>query len=513
MVLLLAAAPAAAGERIEQLLQAMTLREKLGQLDLRSADLARTGPELRSDYRSAVRQGIVGGLFNAYGAEFTRRLQEIAVHETRLGIPLLFAFDVVHGHRTVFPIPLAEAASFDVALAERTARIAAIEATAEGVSWTFAPMLDVSRDPRWGRIAEGPGEDPWWGAQLAAAKVRGFQGSDLTAPDTLAATAKHLGGYGAPEGGRDYNTAEVSERTLREVYLPPFRAAVNAGVSAIMPAFNDIAGVPGTANRALLDGVVRGDWGFGGVIVSDYHAVPELVVHGVAADPAEAATLALSAGVDVDMESDAFARGLPRALRSGRAKLAAVDAAVRRVLTLKERLGLFDDPFRYSNPTREAEVRRAAHRAEARDAARRSIVLLKNAGGLLPIARDVGTIAVVGPLADAAEEMLGPWAAAGDPEAAVSLLDGIRAAASPTTRVLHAPGTAIAGGTRAGFDAALEAAREADVVVLCLGESAAMSGEGASRASLTLPGRQQELADAVIATGKPVVVTLTGGRP
>ena len=353
--------------RIEALLAALTLEEKIGQMTLVSAGQAVTGPGGPVDYLQAVRAGQVGTVSNLWGPERTREVQRIALEETRLGIPLLFVMDVIHGHRTVFPLPLAEAGAFDPGLWERTARAAAAEAAADGLAMTYAPMLDVARDPRWGRIAESPGEDPWLAARLAHAKVRGFQGADLAAADSLAATAKHLAAYGAVTAGRDYAAVDVSERALHEIYLPPFRAAVAAGCAAIMPAFQSLAGVPMSANAAVLRDLVRGRWGFEGVMVSDYGAIAELVVQGVAEDLAEAAALALRAGIDIDLMGNAYAQGLPGALERGRVTVADIDAAVRRILALKAALGLFDDPYRRGHGITPEQL--AAHRRLAREVA------------------------------------------------------------------------------------------------------------------------------------------------
>ncbi|MGO4870795.1 MAG: glycoside hydrolase family 3 N-terminal domain-containing protein [Roseiarcus sp.] len=499
--------------RIDTLLAAMTLEEKIGQLTMAASFRAITGPGERRDVTEGVRAGRVGALLNLWGAEETRAVQRLAVEESRLGIPLLLGLDVLHGHHTIFPVPLAEACLFDPALWEKTARAAAEEATMDGVAMTFAPMLDVARDPRWGRIVEGPGEDPWVASEFAAAKTRGFQGHDLGAADSLAATAKHLGAYGAVTAGREYASADLSERTLHEIYLPPFAAAVAAGTAAIMPAFNDIAGAPTTANAALLQGWLRGRVGFDGVLVSDYNAIAELLDHGVAGDIAEAAALALKAGVDIDMMSGAYANGLPEALRRGLVGVAAIDASVRRVLALKERLGLFDDPYRRGAAGPRATAGEAARRRTlAREIARRAIVLLTCARGVLPLSPDVRRIALVGPLAAARDEMLGPWPSAGRGEEAVSILEGL-AAALPDCRIDNAAGVDIAGDDTRGIAAALDLCRDADAVVLCLGEAASMSGEAASRADLGLPGRQRVLAEAVLDLGKPVVALLSSGRP
>jgi beta-glucosidase len=494
--------------RIEALLDAMTLDEKLGQLTMLTAEIVATGPRVSSDYMTQIRSGRLGNLSNLRGAERTREVQRVAVEETRLGIPLLFAADVIHGHHTIFPIPLGEAAAFDPGLWERTARVAAEEATADGLILAFAPMLDVTRDPRWGRIAESPGEDPYLASRFAEAKVRGFQGADLTAADSLAATAKHLAGYGAVAAGREYASIDMSERTLHEVYLPPFHAAVRFGTAAIMAAFVDLAGVPMSVNSALLRDLVRDRWGFTGVIVSDYAAVAELVTHGVAEDIAAAAGLALRAGIDIDLNGEAYTRGLPTALERGSVTMAEIDAAVRRVLELKARLGLFDDS--YGRGRRPATAPK--YRAIARDAARRSIVLLTNRSNLLPIGADVGRIALIGPLADARRAMVGPAAANGLADEATSFLEGLRHAL-PNCAVASASGVEIDGVDLSGLTAALDLARDADLVVLCLGESPAMSGEAASRGRLGLPGRQDELAWSVLETGKPVVALLSSGRP
>jgi beta-glucosidase len=497
--------------RLEQLLDAMTLEEKIGQMTLVSAGWVITGPKVSGDYMAAIKAGRIGAVSNLWGPEETREVQRVAVEETRLGVPLLFAFDVIHGHRTIFPIPLAEAAAFDPDLWQRTARAATAEAAADGLTLVFAPMLDVARDPRWGRIAESPGEDPWLAARYAEAKVRGIQGGDIGQADNLAATAKHLAGYGAATAGRDYASVDLSERTFQEVYLPPFRAAVDAGVAAIMPAFHDLAGVPMTANAAVLNDLVRGRWGFEGVMVSDHGAVAELIAHGVAEDLAEAAALALHAGVDIDLMGGAYAQGLPIALERGRVTEAQIDTAVRRVLELKARLGLLDDPYRRSSAAAVPATQVEARRQLARDAARRSIVLLTNRGGVLPL-REGARVAVIGPLADARDDMLGPWAGAGRAEDMVTILEGLRQAL-PGSQILHARGVEIEAGVPSDIGGALDLARRADVVVLCLGEARPMSGEAASRARPDLPGRQPELAQAVLGLDRPVVALLSSGRP
>jgi beta-glucosidase len=494
----------------DALLARMTLEEKIGQLTMVSADMRITGPGLAPDWAGDLRAGRVGGLLNLWGRERARAAQRLAVEETRVGIPLLLGFDVLHGHRTIVPIPLGEAATFDPELWERTAAMAAAEAAEDGVSLAFAPSLDVSRDPRWGRVAEGPGEDPWLACAFAAAKIAGFQGAGPGARLSLAACAKHLGGYGAVTGGREYAPVDVSDRQLEEVYLPPFAAAVASGVAALMPAFNDLAGVPVTGDRALLDGIVRGRWGFEGVVISDYNAIAELVAHGVAADLGEAATLALRAGVDVDMMGFAYREGLPVALARGAIVADDIDTAVRRVLDLKIRLGLFADPFRAAPPADAAT--RAARRALARAAAARAMVLLTNRDDTLPLPRDLRRIAVVGPLAEAGWPVIGTWGAAGHPDTTVRYLAGLRAAL-PGVQVDHALGVELEAGGTDGIAAAVAAASAAEVVILMLGESGGMSGEAASRARCDLPGHQAELARAVLDAGRPVVTVLTAGRP
>ena len=497
---------------IDELLAAMTVEEKVGQLNMLTAGLVITGPGDPGDYMAALRAGRLGSLFNLFGWEKVRDVQRAAVEETRLGIPLIFGYDVIHGHRTIFPIPLGEAGAFDEELWERTARIAAIEAAAEGLTMTFAPMLDVSRDPRWGRIAESAGEDSWLTSRFAQAKVKGFQGEDVAQPAALATVAKHLAGYGAALAGRDYAQAEISQRTFNEVYLPPFRAAVAAGTTGLMPAFSDFEGIPMTANDAVLNGLVRSQWGFDGLIVSDYNAIAELIPHGVAGDIAEAAALALNAGVDVDMMGHAYTRGLESALQRGLVHIDTINAAVRRVLELKAKLGLFEDPYRPAAVQALTPELRAEHRQAARDAARRSIVLLKNSDRLLPIKSPPRRVAVLGPLADSQAEMLGPWSGAGRVEDMVSFLAGL-GAAWPESEFVHRVGVSIDGDDVSGIADACEIARAANLVVLCLGESRMMSGEAGSRGRLGLPGRQAELADAILATGTPVIIVLSCGRP
>src|SRR6266699_1463722 len=477
----LLAAPASA-QNLDSLLARMTLEEKLGQIDL-------------------VRAGKLGGLFNVIGAENTTPVQRIAVTESRLKIPLLFGLDVIHGYRAIFPIPLGEASSFDPHAAEATARAAGQEAAAFGINWTYAPMVDIARDPRWGRIAEGSGEDPYLGSLMAAARVRGFQ-------QNIFATAKHFAGYGAAEAGREYNETEISQRTMREIYLPPFKAAVDAGVASLMSAFNDIAGVPASGNAWLTDTVLHREWGFKGFVVSDWTSVAELINHGVAGSQAEAGRRALTAGVDMDMQSGIYVDSLAALARATRIPMPVVDSAVMRVLRAKQRIGLLRDPYRPRTAPPTSEIRSLARRV-----AGESIVLLKNERSLLPLDPKSGTIAVIGPLADNKEEPLGPWHTQGQAADVVTVLQGIKAKVPAAPPVLYAQGSGIEDSSTAGFAAAVAAARQAKVAILVLGERGDMSGEAASRSSLDLPGVQQQLLEAVAATGTPVVLVLMNGRP
>jgi beta-glucosidase len=512
--------PAGVEPRIDALLAQMTLEEKLGQLQ--QLDGGGEG-NYRPEHLGLARAGRLGSTLNVRGATRGNDLQRVAVEQSRLKIPLIFGFDVIHGYRTVFPIPLGEAASWDPAAVERAASIAAAEARAAGVHWTFAPMVDIARDPRWGRIAEGAGEDPYLGSVMARARVRGFQGGDYSRPDRVVACAKHWVAYGAAEGGRDYDTTDVSEHTLRSVYFPPFRAAVEAGAASVMSAFNDLNGVPASANPFTLTGVLRREWGFDGMVVSDYTSVTELIHHGLAADEADAARHALSAGVDMEMVSRSYATHVPRLVAEGKLPTAVVDEAVRRVLRIKLRAGLFEAP--YADAVRErATLLKPEFRAAAREIAARSMVLLKNDRGVLPLAPSIGRLAVIGTLADDRAEMMGHWTGDGRAEDVVSLLAGIKAAVSPSTEVTYAKGVSVDlkvladpaaydASDRAGIEEGVRVAGAAEAVVLVLGETGGMSGEASSRATLDLPGRQLELAQRVIGTGRPTAVVLLNGRP
>jgi beta-glucosidase len=495
--------------RIDALLGRMTLEEKLGQLQ----QLAGTAEgEYNAEQEALARKGLIGSLLNVRGAARVNAIQRAAVKGSRLTIPLLLGFDVIHGYRTVFPIPLGETASWDPASAERSAAIAAAETAAVGLKWTFAPMVDIARDPRWGRIAEGAGEDPFLGMAFARARVRGFQGTDMARPDRVMACVKHYVGYGAAEGGRDYNTTDISEHVLREIYLPPFKAAVvDAGAGSVMSAFNDLNGIPTSANPFTLTRVLRQEWKFDGLVVSDYESVGQLLDHRVAADGADAAAQALAAGVDMEMVSRLYNTHGAALLKNGRLSQATLDEAVRRVLRVKFRLGLFEQP--YVDPALERRVLIAPeHRAAAREIAARSLVLLKNERNVLPLARSVRSVALIGPLGDDRANMMGNWIGDGKAEDVITLLAGLKAAL-PSASITYSRGAETAGDSTAGFDEAAAAARRAEVAVLAIGESGEMSGEAASRSSLNLPGVQLDLVKAVQATGTPVVVVLFNGRP
>ncbi len=495
--------------RINALLARMTLAEKLGQLQQLDGE---GNGNFRPEHLDLIRKGLLGSTLNVRGARRTNQLQHIAMEESRLNIPVLFGFDVIHGYRTIFPIPLAEASSWDPSLAERSASIAAQEARDAGVRWTFAPMLDIARDPRWGRITEGAGEDPYLGAAFASARVRGFQGSDYSAANKILACAKHWVAYGAGEGGRDYNTTDLSENTLREIYFPPFKAAVDAGVGTVMSAFNDINGVPASANPFTLTRVLRDEWKFDGFVVSDYTSVKELINHGLAANEKDAARAALNAGVDMEMVSRLFNQQGPALLKEGQVSQATIDEAVRRILRIKFRLGLFDRP--YTDEAREPNsLLKPESISAAREIAGRSMVLLKNERQTLPLDKNIRSIAVIGPLADDRRAPLGWWAGDGREEDTVTPLAGIRAKVSPRTKVGYAQGCDVRDSSTAGFPEAVALARKSDVALVFVGESADMVGEAASRSSLDLPGRQMDLVKTIYETGKPTIVVLVNGRP
>jgi beta-glucosidase len=518
--------------RVDRLLRQMTLEEKIGQL-VQYNDTGNAAPAPSADKAGAMAAvnpeaihhvnamqlaaaGRLGSMLNTIGAERTNTYQHLAVEQGRLHIPLLFGADVIHGFRTIYPVPLGLAASFDPELVADVSRMAAEEATTAGVRWFYSPMVDISRDPRWGRSTESAGEDPWLGAAMARAYIRGYQGDDLSKPGSVAASVKHFAAYGAAEAGREYNTTDMSEITLRQIYLPPYQAAVEAGAATIMSAFNSLNGVPASANPFLLKQILRGEWGFNGFVVSDYTSVMELIHHGIALDAATATRKALTAGVDVDMMSHFYDAELPELIRSGQVSMAVVDEAVRRVLRVKFATGLFEHPYAEGVETTSAV---AGHRPLVRKAAEESFVLLQNdklAGGarLLPLSPAGKRVALIGPLADDAEEMVGAWGGAGTNHDIVTLRQALTERARQAGgALLYARGTGIDDPSLDGFPEAVQAAAAADVVVLALGESSSMSGEGGSRAKLDLPGNQQQLLESIAATGKPVVLLLFSGRP
>lgn len=490
-------------KRLEELLGQMTLKEKIGQLS--------QGQAYRPGTEDLVRAGAVGSVI-AGRRPMNDNLQRVAVEKSRLGIPLLVAYDVIHGYRTIFPIPLGQAAAWSPQLTEAAARIAAREAASQWIRWTYAPMVDIARDPRWGRIAEGAGEDPYLGGVLGAAMVRGFQGKDLGDSDSVAACAKHFAAYGAAEGGRDYNTADISERTLRDVYLPPFEACVNAHVATLMSAFEEINGVPASGNAFLTRQVLRDEWKFGGLVISDANAIHELMLHGLVADDKEAARVALLAGVDVEMFTSTYRNNLEALVAEGKVPLKVIDDSVRLVLRLKMELGLFDKPFARPNP--DDVLLRKDHLETAREFARASIVLLKNENRGLPLWKEIPAIAVIGPLADNGRDQMGTWRGMGDEKDSKTPLQAIRDMASKTTRVNYAIGVENCTSTnRSRFDEAVAAAKDSTVAVMFVGEGAGQSGEASSRAFLNLSSAQQDLIKAVRATGTPLVIVLMAGRP
>jgi len=503
-------------QRIDSVLSLMTQEEKIGQLVQFTGDwdTGTHSTEPKAGKKELLIEGKISSFLNIFGADVTRGLQKIAVEKSRLKIPLIFGLDVIHGFRTTFPVPIAEASTWEPALVEKSARMQAIEVSSSGINWTFNPMVDIARDPRWGRIVEGSGEDPFLGSKMAVARVKGYQGNDLSANNTIAACIKHFAGYGGAEGGRDYNTVDVSERTFREVYLRPFKAAVDAGAATLMASFNEIGGVPSSANQQLLTKILRDEWKFDGFVVSDWNSIGELIPHGVAKDLKQAAELALNAGLDMDMESNAYTKNLSELLAEGKVSTKTLDESVRRILRIKFRLGLFDDPFKYCDAEKEKktilnqEMKNATY-----EVGKKAIVLLKNENGFLPLDKTEKKLAVIGPLANSTIDPLGPWNQQGDAKDVVSVLQGIKNKLNSNGKILYEEGCSISGKEKSGFAAAVNAAQNADVVVLVLGESADMSGEARLRATLDLPGVQEELAKEIYKTGKPIVAVLMNGRP
>jgi beta-glucosidase len=502
--------------KVAALLQKMTLEEKIGQLVQYSAGQA-TGPTSgRTDDQDMIRKGQIGSLFNVTGARETNALQRLAVEQSRLHIPLIFGLDVIHGYRTTFPIPLGLAATWDTAIVEKAARVAASEASAGGVRWTFSPMVDIARDARWGRMAEGNGEDPYLGALMAGAYVRGYQGARLDAPGSIVACVKHYVGYGAAEAGRDYNTTEISEHTLRQFYLPPFHAAEEAGVGTFMSAFNSLNGIPASANPFTIKQILKKEWGFPGFVVSDWTSVSEVMAHGVAYDGATAARKAFLAGVDMDMQSNLYHQNMLKLVQSGKVPQTAIDDAVRRILRVKFAMGLFDHPYT-EEKNESGAMLRPENIAAAKTAGTESLVLLRNepVGGapLLPLSRKTATVALIGPLGDDAGNMIGSWGGLGRGDDAITMRRAL-AEKVGDANLRFANGGSILNSSDAEIDAAVHAAQSAELAILALGEDApGMTGEAASRAWLGLPGRQQELLEKVVATGKPVVLILFSGRP
>jgi beta-glucosidase len=518
---------------ISNLMSRMTIQEKIGQLNLVTpGGGVLTGSVVSTAVEEKVKVGKVGGIFGIYGPDKLRQAQQLAVEESRLGIPMLFGADVIHGYKTTFPIPLGLSCSWDVELVEKTARIAAQEATADGIFWNFSPMVDIARDPRWGRVAEGAGEDPYLGSQVAKAMVRGYQQDDLARENTMMATVKHLALYGASEAGRDYNTVDMSRNRMFNDYLPPYKAAVDAGVACVMSSFNDVEGIPASGNRWLLTDLLREQWGFDGFVVSDYTSVNEMIAHGLG-DLQAVSALALKAGLDMDMVGEGFLTTLEKSLEEGKVTEADIDLACRRVLEAKYKLGLFDDPYRYFDESRpEKDILTAENRQAAREVAARSFVLLKNGNQVLPLKKS-GTVALIGPLANNKNNMLGTWAPTGDPQLSVPVLEGIKNVAGDEVNILYARGANISDdpvfakkvnvfGTRIDIDErspevmlqeAVNTARRADVVVAVVGEASEMSGESGSRTNLDVPESQKKLIRALAETGKPIVLVMMSGRP
>ncbi len=504
-------------QRVDSVLKLMTLDEKIGQMNQYNDDWNATGPvTLDSTKKEQLRNGQLGSLLNCVGTRRTRVWQEVAM-QSRLKIPLLFGQDVIHGYKTTFPIPLAEAASWDLDAIELSARIAATEASSAGVHWTFAPMVDIARDPRWGRVMEGAGEDPYLGSKIAFARVRGFQGNGLGNTNAVMACAKHFAAYGAAIGGRDYNSVDMSERMLWEVYLPPFKAAVDAGAATFMNSFNDLNGVPATGNRYLQRDILKGKWKFNGFVVSDWGSIGEMIQHGNVKNEYEAALSAVTAGSDMDMESRCYRNNLAQGVKDKKVPVRLIDDAVRRILRKKFELGLFDDPFRFCDAQREqAALNNPAHTAAARQVAAKSIVLLKNEKNLLPLSKNTKTIAFIGPLVKPKKQNKGFWdveVPGVDSNFIVSQWEGLQNKVGNTATLLYAKGCDIEGNDRTGFAEAIEVAKKSDVVILSIGERRDMSGEAKSRSNINIPGVQEDLLKELLATGKPVVVLINAGRP
>jgi beta-glucosidase len=499
---------------LDSLMQEMTLEEKIGQTVLFSAGWDVTGPTLDENYIDYLKDGMLGGVFNLHSAKASKDFQKIAVEETRLGIPLMFGYDVIHGHKTIFPISLGESASWDLEMIERSARVAAEEASASGIHWTFAPMVDIARDPRWGRVSEGAGEDVYLGVQIAKARVRGFQGDDLSKHNTLLSCAKHYAAYGAAIAGRDYNSVDMSERELRTSYLPPFKAALDEGALTFMTAFNELNGIPASGDKFLLTDILREEWGFEGFVVTDYTSINEMIPHGFSENEKQAGEQAINAGVDMDMQGGVFLRNLENLVAEGKVSEKRINEATRSILDMKYRLGLFDDPYRYSDVQREEETHyKPEYLEDARDMARKSMVLLKNDEQLLPLSKNK-KIALIGPLVKDDREILGSWAAQGDRTGkAISVYEGVEELLGSKKNIMYAKGCEIDSDDKSNFRQAFRVANQSDIVVMVLGEYHNMSGEASSRTNLDLPGVQKELISEIKKTGKPIVIVLMNGRP
>lgn len=505
-------------QKVNALLKQMTLEEKIGQLNQYTGDNQATGPiTINPNKEAEIKAGLIGSMLNVLGTKYTRQYQELAM-QSRLKIPLLFGQDVIHGYKTTFPLPLAEAASWDLEAMELSARIAATEASASGIHWTFAPMVDISRDPRWGRVMEGAGEDTYLGSKIAYARVKGFQGNHLGDINSVMACVKHFAAYGAAVGGRDYNSVDMSDRMLWETYLPPFKSALDAGAATFMNSFNDLNGIPATGNKYLQRDILKGKWNFQGFVVSDWGSIGEMINHGYAKDGKEAALSAITAGSDMDMESNAYRNNLAQLVKEKKVSMALIDDAVKRILRKKFELGLFDDPYKYCNPEREqAALNNPEHRKAARDIAAKSIVLLKNEKGVLPLSKETKNIAFIGPLVKEHKQNMGFWSVelpeVNYDKEIVSQWEGLQNKVGNSAKLLYAKGCEIEGDNKDGFAEAIAVANQADVVILSIGERRDMSGEAKSRSSLRLPGVQEDLIKAIQATGKPVVVLINAGRP
>src|SRR3989339_91288 len=503
-------------QRADSVLALMTLEEKVGQLVQYSGDWATGAAQGRPSETSdeLLKKGKIGSFLNVVSSEKTMKLQKIAVEQSRLKIPLIFGLDVIHGYFSTFPVPIGEASSWNPTLIEKSARMQAIEASSAGIHWTFNPMVDIARDPRWGRIMEGSGEDPYLGSLMAAARVRGYQGKDLSANNTILACVKHYAAYGGAEGGRDYNTVDLSERNLREFYLLPYKAAVEAGAGSLMASFNEIGGVPSSASKFLMTDILRGEWKSDAFVVSDWNSIGELIPHGVAKDRMKAAELGIKATVDMDMETSAYFYHLAELVKEGKVDIKLVDDAVRRVLIAKFKLGLFDDPYKYCNVEREKKTIKSKEIVDAtREVAQETLVLLKNEKNILPLSKSLKSIALIGPLVKSKDNPLGGWSALGDSNDVVSVYEGLTQKLGKNVKINYAEGCTILGKNKSGFATAVKAAKASEVVVVFVGEHRGMSGEANSRATLDLPGVQEDLVKELKKTGKPVVVVLMNGRP